>query len=132
MVIDDFGEHIQKDIVDLFTNLSHHLLITSFLVCQNIFPQARFMKNITLNTTHTLIFFGPRDGQQIRCLARQIDPLNWRYIVDAYEKAISVKRTYLWFDQDQDTPNLIRLRSNFLPDEWPPIVWLPKKKEYEE
>ena len=130
MIIDDFGTEMTKDIVPFFTRSSHHFKVTGFLLNQNLFPRSNFSKDITLNITHTLIFNNPKENLQIDCFCRQMKPRGWKQIANTYRKATKGNsRSYVWFDHAQETPEYLRIKSNMVPDEWPPVVWIDEENE---
>jgi hypothetical protein len=59
----------------------------------------------------------PRDTSKVGPLARQVDTVNLRYIVDAYQQATEQSHGYLLFDLRQDTPQTPRLRTRITPEE---------------
>ena len=48
----------------------------------------------------------------IRYFSRQIDPSNFKSIIDIYNKATKKPFSYLLFDLTQETPDDLRYRSN--------------------
>ena len=55
--------------------------------------------------------------------AKQISPYNIGYVVESYKHATRDPFSYLFFDFKQSTPEIIRLRSNIYPDEFPMTVY---------
>ena len=53
-------------------------------------------------------------------------PNNVRDFMDAYEKATEKPHGYLLIDLEQNTPEILRLRSNILPNETT-VVYIPKR-----
>jgi hypothetical protein len=128
VIIDDFVSQLTEAISDLFTVLCHANNINVFLLTQNIFHKNIFFRTISLNARYISIFKNPRDSSQITHFAKQFAPQNSRYIVDAYKECTKKPYTYMLFDHCQSTPDSIRVRSNFLPHEWPIRIWQPKSK----
>ena len=58
-----------KSVAKLFTQGSHHRNMTVVVVLQNIFHQAKQMRNISLNTHYMVLYKNPRDQGQIRSLS---------------------------------------------------------------
>lgn len=125
VIIDDFMQQIDADISYMFTVLSHHCNITLFLLSQNLFPKNPHFRDISLNATYILVFKNPRDSSQISAFARQFRPGNHKFIVQAYKDATMVPYSYIFFDNHQTTPDLIRVRSNIFADASPVKVWVP-------
>lgn len=126
IIIDDFMQETSPAISLIFTALSHHRNLVVFFLSQNIFFRSSIYRDISLNATYIIVFKNPRDSQQIGTLARQISPGNSKFIVDSYKEATNKPFSYLLFDNHQTTPNLLRIRSNILPSEWPVKVWIQK------
>ena len=124
VVIDDFGSQLKGDIVEFFTVKSHHLNISVFFLHQNLFPRQSFARDITLNTTDTIIFKNPRDPSQIRHFATQFKPGKSGCLVEAYNKATTEPYSYLWINQRQAACNNLRVLTNVTPDEWPPYCFI--------
>jgi hypothetical protein len=133
VIIDDFGQDLGKDIVDVFTVLSHHANITVFLLLQNLFTKAGgYCRDVSLNASHILVFQNPRDQQQIQHLARQVAPGNSKYIVSVWDYLLTnYPYSYLWFDNEICTNSLCRVKTNVLPHEWPMMLFKPKSVQYE-
>jgi hypothetical protein len=123
VIIDDFASQLNNDIGDLFTVLCHANNINVFLLTQNIFQKNPVFRVISLNATYISIFKNPRDSSQIQSYARQFSPSNTKYIVEAYKDCTKKAYSYIQFDHHQSTPDLIRVRSNFLPHEHPIKVY---------
>ena len=133
VIIDDFGQDLGKDIVDVFTVLSHHANIVVFLLLQNIFTKAGgYCRDVSLNSSHVIVFQNHRDKSQIQHLARQICPSNPKHIISAWQFLIdNYPYSYLWFDNEICTNSLCRIKSNFLPHEWPILLFKEKNTKYE-
>ena len=127
VVIDDFASQLNKDIIVIFSVLSHHLNVTVLLLTQNLFSKNPVFREISLNSTYIILFKNPRDASQITSYAKQFSPGKINYIIDSFREATKRPYSYLLFDHHQSTPDTIRVRSRFLPHELPTIVWLPKQ-----
>lgn len=126
LIIDDFADEITKDIVDLYTGAAHHYKCVAILLAQNLFSQAKGMRQVSINSTYAVVFKNPRDSAQISFFARQFSPHNSRYVIDAYYDATRNAHSYLFFDFHQKTPTELRIRTNVLRHEWPMYVYQPK------
>lgn len=127
IVIDDMMLRLNEKIADLFTAASHHCNVSVILILQNLFPRARMMRDISLNTNYIILFENPRDRNQVSCLARQLDPNNPRFIMDAYIKATFRRYGYLVIDLHSQTPQEYRYRENLFPDQYG-VWWIYQPK----
>ena len=127
IVLDDFAQHVTKDIAELFSVGSHHNHVSIFWLCQNLYGRNKFQRDLSLNATYIAFFKSPRDNTTIKTFARQCSFYdNSQYIVDAYRTVTSRPYGYLFFDFHQKTPDALRIRSDILPHEAPMKVWIPK------
>jgi hypothetical protein len=123
VVIDDFAGDLGKDIVEVFSVLSHHLHFVVLLLTQNLFSPNKAFRDISLSSTYIIIFKNPRDSSQIINFARQIAPGNSNWIVKAFREATLAPYSYMLFDNHQTTPEILRKRSRVLPHEQPMLIW---------
>lgn len=128
VVIDDFMQKVDQDIVDLFTVLCHSYHISVFLMSQNVFPQNKLFRDISLNSTYIVLFKNPRDSSQIRHFANQFSPNDIRWLVEAFRECTKKPYSYLMFDHHQRSDDDVRVLSNFLRPEWPMRVWMRTKR----
>jgi hypothetical protein len=117
VVIDDLMGRYANEIVDLFTMHSHHFNLSILNCVQNVFHQSKGSRDISLNSHYIVFFNNPRDRAQISHFARQIDPQNTKFIVEAYREATLKPYGYLLFDFTQTCDEDKRLRSNIFPGE---------------
>ena len=130
LVIDDLMTELggDKKLANLFTKGSHHLSLSIIFIVQNIFHQAKCMRNVSLNCHYFLLLKNPRDRSQIYSLARQLYPTNSRYFIEAYEDATKEPFSYLKIDLTPNTPDKYRLQARIIPLDkgYMPIVYFPK------
>ena len=126
VVVDDMISELNSEIESMFIRGSHHLGISLCLITQNIFSRVKSFRNLSLNAHYIVCFKQPRDASQIMHLARQFCPRNVKYVVDAYYKATQHAFGYILFDYRQQTPDILRLRTNIFPDE-NLVVFIPQK-----
>lgn len=118
IVLDDLLKECQDNqtIQNLFTVDSHHKNISVFLLSQNLFPQGKCTRTISLNSHYMIIFNNPRDKSQINVLARQMFPYNVNFFLEAYLDAIENKsHGYLFLDLKQSTIEKNRVQTGILP-----------------
>lgn len=114
LVLDDLAGELFKEakIAKLVTVDSHHRNISVCLISQNLFPQGKKSREISLNMTYLNIFKSPRDLSQINYIARQIDPHNWKSITETYQNIIEKNpHQSLFIDLSIKTPRELLLRS---------------------
>lgn len=126
VVIDDFMNHINQDMVDIVTVQSRHYNATTFILFQSLFPPNKLARQISLNVKYLHIHKNPRENAQIQTLARQVSPKNGKWIVAAYHKVTEEPHQCLLIDLTQQREEKLRVRSHYLPREFPMRVWLPE------
>lgn len=120
VILDDLYKECQDNIMiqNLFTVNSHHKNISVFLLSQNLFPQGKCSRTISLNSHYLLIFKNPRDKSQIYALARQMFPNNINFFFEAYLDAVENKsHGYLFLDLKQSTIEKNRVQTGILPND---------------
>jgi hypothetical protein len=117
VVLDDLMTQSSKESVDLMVRASHHRSLSVWSLVQNIFNQGKGQRDMSLNSHYIVVFKNARDQAQISHFARQVDPENSKFVVEAYRDATSRPHGYLLFDFKQSTPDYMRLRTNIFPDE---------------
>ena len=118
LVLDDMMDSLEGGVADLFTKGSHHKNISVIVVTQNVFHQSKFQRTISLNTHYMILFKNPRDGSQIQHLARQMYPKDPEYLVQVYERVMTLgPYSFLFIDLRQETLDNMRLRANILDEE---------------
>ena len=102
----------------IFTVDSHHLNITVFFLTQNIFPQEKYSRTISLNSQYMILTNNPRDRNQLVQLGKQIFPGYTKFFAEAFNDAVTQKRFgYLLLALDQKTDEENRVQTGILPDE---------------
>ena len=108
-----------KQVINLFTQGSHHRNLSVIYLVQNLFHQGKGNRDISLNCHYLVIFKNPRDQLQVLTLAKQMYPGNTSYFFQKYEEAVSRPFGYLLIDLKTITPDHCRLRTNVLSGEEP-------------
>ena len=100
LILDDLVYRVIQsfDYMELFSIYVHHLKISVIFISQNLFPQGKYSRVISLNCQYLVLFKNPRDNFQIRYLSTQLYPRNTSYFIDAYEKATQKPYSYLLVD----------------------------------
>ncbi|KAK3914299.1 Mitochondrial escape protein 2-like protein [Frankliniella fusca] len=76
---------------------------------------------------YVILLKSPRDIQQIRTLALQVDPANWRGMLEAYLDATQEGHSYILFDFHVRQQDHLRLRTHIFPGE-NTVVYIPNGK----
>lgn len=119
LIIDDLMTELGDNprLANMFTKGSHHLKMSIIFIVQNVFHQAKQMRNISLNCHYIVLMKNPRDKSQIQALARQLYPNKIKYFIQAYEQATREPYSYLRVDLTPSTPECFRLQSNLFPEQ---------------
>ena len=123
IVLDDLMGQ-SKNLTEIFTKGSHHWNVTIIFIVQDIFYDKKRTNRI--NCQYLILLKSPGDKLTPLNLAKPMFPSNVRYFMDAYEKATEKPHGYLLIDLEQNTPEILRLRSNILPNETT-VVYIPKR-----
>jgi len=113
-----------KAVASLFTQGSHHRNMTVIFLVQNLYHQAKQMRNISLNTHYLVLYKNPRDRSQIRTLSYQMFPTQKNFLVDAFSDATAAPHSYLLVDLHPETDEDYRIRTNIFPGE-ETIIYVP-------
>lgn len=127
VIIDDFMSQITKDLVEIVTVTSRHLNTSTLILFQSLFPANPLARQISLNVKYLHIHKNPRENAQIQYLARQLRPMDYKWIIESYHDATSNPYSCFVIDLTQETNELVRFRSRILPKEFPMIVWKSKQ-----
>lgn len=119
LVIDDLMAESadSKEMSNLFTKGSHHKDVSVVFITQNLFYRGKETRTINLNAHYIVLFKNPRDATQIVHLGRQMFPGSSKYVQEAYADATSRPYGYLFIDLKSTTSDVLRLRTNVLPEE---------------
>ena len=130
IVLDDLMTDSKNDanVTKLFTQLAHHKKLFIINVKQNLYHQSREARDRTLNTQYLILFKNDNDPSQITRLGTQMYPGNVEFLTRAYNEAVHSKpHGYLLIDLHVNSDNVIKLRSNVLPDESPMVTFIDKQ-----
>ncbi len=89
VVLDDLINSLDKqvEIANLFCQYSHHMMITVFLLVQNLYASSKYFRVLSLNSHYIILFRNALDELQIRRLAGQMMPGKTEYFMDSYTRA---------------------------------------------
>lgn len=112
IVLDDLqNEAMKSPIIISAFQTSRHSNISIIFLMQNLFARAARSRDITLNCTHIIIFFNPRDQGSTVFLGRQVDYLHPMILPGAFFNYIDSAYKYLLVDVSPLTPQHLRYRS---------------------
>ena len=119
LVLDDMMTACKYDdrVTKLFSIGSQYKNLSIFYLVQNLFIQAKEMRNISLNTHFLIVFKNSRDNQQVSALTRQMYPSKTKFFMETFEDATSAPYCYLFLDLKPCTPEPYRVRTNILPQQ---------------
>lgn len=121
-ILDDFadaGVFDNQSVSAAFTRGRHENLSIT-IVSQNCFAKGKFQRNISLNSSHIVLFY-MRDKGQVRILANQIfGGEQAKHLVEIYEKQVikGSEYGYILIDlslRGGDKYRLLQIRTNILP-----------------
>ena len=115
------------EIMSIFTVQCHHKMISTFYLCQNIFPPGRCSRTISLNCHYIILYKNKRDVLQIQTLGKQIFPGQSSFFVDAYQDAVSEPYGYLVCDLHPTTDKRFQIRTHIFPGDTP-WIYMPYKE----
>ena len=105
----------EKDILNLFTQYSHHLNVTVFYLCQDMFPKEKYAKTISRNAQYIVVFKNPRDNVALRTLLAQMYPnKRWRPFMETCNQCAQRRFGYLAIDVHPASRDNTRLVSHLL------------------
>ena len=93
-MFDDVMDEVSSnaEVSKLFTRGKIHLGCYLILMLQNIFPNGKHSRTISINAQYQTLFRNPCNSLQISTLARQLCPTKSRDFLEMYKKA--TKRPY--------------------------------------
>ena len=101
-----------SNVCDLFTK-GRHKNISTILTTQNIFPRAKYARDVSLNASH-YILTRIRDLSSVETLARQLyGTKRSKGFMEIYNKCMTSRPfAHLLIDLAPDTPDSVQLRTN--------------------
>ena len=119
LIVDDQMEEAgsSKTLQNLFTKGSHHRNLTIMYLLQNMYNAGTSQRTVSLNTHYNVVFKNPRDARQFRCLASQMHPGDFYWLIGAFLDATAKPHGYLVLDHHPKTDDDKRVVSNILPGE---------------
>ena len=127
-IFDDFESEIGPSLGQIVRVTARHMQTSIFILHQSLFPPQKFARQISLNVRFIHLAKSPRENAQVRFLARQMSPDDWRWICEAFTHVTEQPFRYLLLDLTQECSNLLRVRSHYLPSEAPLKIYVKKGK----
>lgn len=112
LVIDDLQMSNLKDVCTLFCVSSHHKNISVFFLIQNLFFSNPYMRTVSLNATHFILWKNSRDINQINYLARQIFPDHKSSFLKVFKEITKQPYSYLIIDISQCCCPCLRIKTD--------------------
>lgn len=128
IVVDDLMDQVicSPEMSLLFTQGCHHLRLSTICISQNLLPQGKCARTITLNSWYLVLFKSLRDKSQIAMVSRQIFPTQKNLLSEVYQDAMQEDYGYVIVDLAPWSDEKYRIRTRVFPGE-DPIVYIPKK-----
>jgi len=126
VVFDDFMGQIGPDLDEIVRVTARHSNTTIIILFQSIFPPHKLARNISLNTKFVHVHKQPREAKQVSTFAYQTSSKNAKWMIQSFHKITEDSYTCALFDFTQECPEHLRLRSRYLPSEYPPLSWIAK------
>jgi hypothetical protein len=126
VIVDDFMDQIKNpEFLKIAIKGSHHRSLSFWFLTQSLFPPN--FRQISLQAHYVFMLKATRDLAQIRTFCLQIDPTNWRALMEAYSDATKDGHSYMLFDFHVRQLDHLRLRTHIFPSE-NTIIYVPKNK----
>ena len=123
VILDDLLIDVySKQVCEMFTRSSLHRNISVIFVTKNLFQQRRYRRDISLNIHYLVALKYFRGTKQFTYFDQDVYPEDSIGLYNAY---LNVTRHHGYFilDLTQDTDDGLRLRTNILQTEYPPVVY---------
>ena len=126
VVFDDLLQHDSEVIRSFFLRKSHHLGVAVIYLIQNLFSQNKTTREISLNSTHIVLFRPRRDFSQIERLNYQLNGSGHAgFLTNVYKAMGSRPHAYLLVDVSEDCPPAYKYRSTLVPQPGVTLVFQP-------
>ena len=132
VVLDDLMTESMNSpaVTNLFTRTAHHKNCFVIYITQNFFSQSKDCIIRRRNCQYLVLFKNPADCTFIRSIGQKMFPCNPQFLTNAYSDAVKRPHGYLFLDMRQETNDLLRVRTNILPREYPPVIYKQSSKCY--
>lgn len=129
LVLDDLVVGINGQFLDtLFTRGSHNWGVSVVLVTQHLFTKE--LRTARNNSHYLVLMRNPAGALQIRNLAVQLFPSQFKYFMEAFMDATGTRNfSYLLVDMHPAGDERMRLKTNIYVDEGWTVVYSPKQRQ---
>ena len=117
LIVDDQMEEVgsSKTQQNIFTKGSHHRNLTIIYLHQNMSNAGTNQQTVCLNTHYNVVFKNLLDVRQFRCLASQMHPGNFYWLIHAFNDETAKPQNYLVLDYHPKSDDEKRVVTNILP-----------------
>ena len=122
IIMDDMGNQMDQNIVELFTVGAHQMDINVIFISQTLFSRNNYLRTISTNASYIILQKNPRDSASIKYLARQMSSQDSDFIFWAYSEATKDPYSHFFLDFNQETEDKLRFKSNVFYEKNMPIV----------
>jgi len=137
IVIDDLMTELgnNEKFASVFTKGSHHMNISVIFISQNMYHQGKVMRTVGVNCHYYIVMKSLRAISQLMHFGRTTFPKNGKYLIDAYEDAVSKSGfSYIRIDLTQSTPDKYRITTGLTAEEgqrdyntdFAPVFYIPR------
>lgn len=129
VVLDDLMNEVKDNTVvtNLFTRVTHHKNVFLIFITQNFFTHCKESVSRRRNCQYVVLFKNPADSSEIRTISQKMFPSSPQFLLSAYKNATDKHpHGYLFLDLRQETPDVLRVRTNILPQDLPQTVYKQK------
>ena len=111
IILDDLMEQAVKDpnIMSIFTEGNHNKNISVIFLMQNMYQKGAHTRTMSMNTQYMVLFKNARDQTQIRTLAMQMFPADWRDFLKYYDEETSKPYEHVILDFHPSTQSSDRI-----------------------
>lgn len=102
-----------EKIAELFTG-GRHRNIQTIILSQNLFFKSTQSRNISLNSSHIIIFYNARDQNGINCLSRQMNASCPQLLSKIFENFINKPYSAVLISYSLADDSILRYRGNIL------------------
>ena len=119
VLVDDVLQMVKANsfLTRLFSVLSHHNKISTFLITQQIFNNTDLNRNLVRNTEHIIICKSAVASTTLRTLQNQYFVGKNQYLTTAYSKVIACGGRYIHLDLTSNCTDSRRVKSGLLQEE---------------
>lgn len=124
VIFDDALFKVNEKFAQIFTRIGHHMNTSLIFLTQSFFYDDKNYRIITLQQDYITLMASKHTNQnQLRNIARQLCPGNFKRLIDFYNDAGKEDYGYLFIDSSGMSNKNIIIRSRMFPHEIPHVVY---------